>query len=88
MHKTHSEHMPNEAADNVDASPRPIAKQPPATPVIENAADYVDALTRPRKPDSVMHKKSIIGRRMRDKYRIDGPVVTDVIKKVVVEKIA
>ena len=79
--------MPNEAADYVDASPRPIAKQPSTTPVIENAADYVDALTRPRKPDSVLHKKTITGRRMRDKYRIDGPVVTEVSKTVVVKKI-
>ena len=43
-------------------------KTPPAHPPIANAADYIDALTRPRALP-VVRKKIIIGRRMRDKYR-------------------
>ena len=50
-----------------------------AHPPIVNAADYVDALTRPR-TQSVIRKKVITGRRMRDKYR-DEVVVIEVVKK-------
>ena len=41
-------------------------KTPPAPPPIANAADYIDALTRPR-TQPVVRKKVITGRRMRDK---------------------
>ena len=50
-------------------------------PPIANAADYIDALTRPRTPDSVVKKKVIPGRRMRDKFRDEG-VVVKIVKKV------
>ena len=43
-------------------------KTSPTHPPIANAADYVDALTRPR-IQPVVSKKIITGRRMRDKYR-------------------
>ena len=49
-------------------------------PPIANAADYIDALTRPRTQDSVVRKKVIPGRRMRDKFR-DEVVVVEVVKK-------
>lgn len=50
-------------------------------PVIENAADYVDALTRPRSPETLLKKKALPRRRMRDKFR--GPlVISDVIRKL------
>ena len=49
-------------------------------PPIANAADYIDALTRPRAPDSVGKKKVIPGRRMRDKFR-DAVAVVEVVKK-------
>ena len=54
-------------------------KTPPAHPPIANAADYIDALTRPR-TQSVVRKKVITGRRMRDKYR--EVVVVEVVKKL------
>ena len=48
-------------------------------PPIANAADYIDALTRPRTQDSVGKKKVIPGRRMRDKFR-EEEVVVEVVK--------
>ncbi len=54
------------------------ALQPPP---IANAADYIDALIRPRTKESVVRKKVIAGRRMRDKYR-DEVVVVEVFKKL------
>ena len=51
-------------------------------PPIANAADYIDALTRPRTQDSVVKKKVITGRRMRDKYRGEEVVVLEVVKKL------
>jgi hypothetical protein len=51
------------------------------TPPIANAADYVDALTRPRTQDSTVKKKVIAGRRMRDKY-LGEVVVLEVVKKI------
>ena len=54
-------------------------KTPPAHPPIANAADYIDALTRPG-TQSVVRKKVITGRRMRDKYR--EVVVVEVVKKL------
>ena len=53
----------------------------PPEPVIENAADYVDALTRPRSQEAVLKKKVIPGRRMRDKFR-DPIVVSEVVRKL------
>ena len=53
-----------------------------APPPIANAADYIDALTRPRTQDSVVKKKVITGRRMRDKYRGEEVVVLEVVKKL------
>ena len=55
-------------------------KTSPAHPPIANAADYIDALTRPR-TQSVVRKKVITGRRMRDNYR-EGVVVVKVVKKL------
>jgi hypothetical protein len=49
-------------------------------PPIDNAADYIDALTRPLKQDSEVKKKVIPGRRMRDKFR-DKVAVAEVAKK-------
>ncbi len=46
-----------------------------APPPIANTADYIDALTRPRTQDSVVKKKVIPGRRMRDKFRKEVVVV-------------
>lgn len=51
-------------------------------PPIANAADYIDALTRPRTQDSTVKKKIITGRRMRDKYRGEDVVVLEVVKKI------
>jgi hypothetical protein len=56
-------------------------KTPHPTPPIANAADYIDALTRPRTQDSTVKKKIIAGRRMRDKY-LDEVVVLEVVKKI------
>ena len=55
-----------------------VNRQP--EPVIENAADYVDALTHPRSQETVPKKKVIPGRRMRDKFR-DPVVVSEVVRK-------
>jgi hypothetical protein len=55
-------------------------KTPLAPPPIANAADYVDALTRPHTQDSVVTKKVIPGRRMRDKFR-EPAVVVEVVEK-------
>jgi hypothetical protein len=49
-------------------------------PPIDNAADYIDALTRPLTQDPVIKKKVIPGRRMRDKFR-DKVAVAEVAKK-------
>ena len=49
-------------------------------PQIANTADYIDALTRPRTQDSVVKKKVIPGRRMRDKFRKEV-VVVEVVKE-------
>ena len=80
MDKKTSTSQPTHAADYKDGSARRSTQ--PAAPVIENAADYIDALTRPRSDDSFVHKKGIVGRRMRDKYRMNGVTVTEVVKKI------
>ena len=50
-------------------------------PPITNAADYIDALIRPRSKDLMVKKRIIAGRRMRDKYR--GEVaVTEVVRRL------
>jgi hypothetical protein len=49
-------------------------------PPIANAADYIDALTRPRSQEPVLRKKVISGRRMRDKY-LDEVVVLEEVQK-------
>ena len=49
-------------------------------PPIANAADYVDALTRPRTQDLAIKKKVIPGRRMRDKFREQAAAI-EVVKK-------
>ena len=54
------------------------SKLPP--PPIDNAADYIDALTRPDTQDLVVKKKVIPGRRMRDKFRAEAMVV-ELVKK-------
>ena len=54
-----------------------VLPQPP----IANAADYVDALIRPPTQDSLVNKRVIPGRRMRDKFRTE-PVVVEVVKKL------
>jgi len=56
-------------------------KTPLPTPPIANAADYIDALTRPRTRESVVTKKIIPGRRMRDKFRKEI-VVVEVVKEL------
>jgi len=58
-----------------------MAKTALPPPPIANAADYIDALTRPRTQDSVVKKKVIPGRRMRDKFR-DEVVVVEVVRKL------
>jgi hypothetical protein len=73
---------PTDAADYKDASARRNNEEHSAPPPIENAADYIDALTRPRSDDSFVHTKGIVGRRMRDKYRMNGVTVTEVVKKI------
>jgi hypothetical protein len=61
----------------------PMDKTSLQTPPITNAADYIDALTRPRTQDNVVRKKVITGRRMRDKFRGKGEVVVvEVVKKL------
>ncbi len=56
-------------------------KKTPVYPPIANAADYVDALIRPRSKDVTLKKRVIAGRRMRDKYR-DEVVVTQVVHRL------
>ena len=56
-------------------------KQTPVNPPIANAADYIDALTRPKSKNLLVKKKVIIGRRMRDKFRSEI-VVTEVVKRL------
>ena len=51
-----------------------------APPPIDNAADYIDALTRPRTQAAVVKKKTVPGRRMRDKFR-DKMAVVERLKK-------
>ena len=55
-------------------------KTTPLYPPISNAADYIDALTRPKSKNLLVKKKVIAGRRMRDKFR-DEIVVTEVVKR-------
>ena len=63
-------------------SPRLLMdKKTPVYPPIANAADYVDALIRPRSKDVMLRKRVIAGRRMRDKYR-DEVVVTQVVNRL------
>jgi hypothetical protein len=82
MDKKPSTPQPTHVADYKDGSARSSIEQNSAAPPIENAADYIDALTRPRSDDSYIHKKGIVGRRMRDKYRMNGVTVTEVVKKI------
>ena len=56
-------------------------KKPAVYQPIANAADYVDALTRPQSKKLMVKKKVIAGRRMRDKFR-DEIVVTEVVKRL------
>jgi len=56
-------------------------KKTPVYPPIVNAADYIDALIRPRSTDLMVKKRVIAGRRMRDKYR-EEVVVTEVVKRL------
>jgi hypothetical protein len=55
-------------------------KKPSELTRIANAADYVDALTRPVMDDPIVRKRVIDGRRMRDKY-LDKVTVIEVIKR-------
>ena len=48
----------------------------PLQPIIANAADYVDALSRPQPQDKPAKRKFIEGRRMRDKF-LDRVIVPD-----------
>ena len=48
---------------------------------IDNAADYIDALTQPRAPELAIKKKIIPSRRMRDKFREEVAAV-EVVKKL------
>jgi hypothetical protein len=57
-------------------------KTTPLYPPITNAADYIDALTRPKSTDLLVRKRIIAGRRMRDKFRGEV-VVTEVMKHLV-----
>jgi len=45
-------------------------------PTIANAADYIDALSRPQPTDKPVKWKYIEGRRMRDKF-LDRVIVPD-----------
>lgn len=49
-------------------------------PPIENAADYIDALLRPRSPEQAVKRKFIEGRRMRDKFLDSVSVPEEVVK--------
>ena len=51
-------------------------KKTPQQPPIENAADYVDSLSRPQPKEHPMKWKFIEGRRMRDKL-IGNVIVPD-----------
>ena len=57
-----------------------MQKSTPEHPPIENAADYIDALIRPNLKEPFVRRKTIEGRRMRDKY-LDGVMVVEVAKK-------
>ncbi len=48
---------------------------------IANAADYVDALTRPQSKNLMVKKRIFAGRRMRDENRA-VTVVTEVVKRL------
>ncbi len=48
---------------------------------IANAADYVDALTRPQSKNLMVKKRIFAGRRMRDENR-SVTVVTEVVKRL------
>ena len=69
-------------ADYENPSASHSTEQHSAPPLIENAADYIDALARPRTDNLYVHKKGIVGRRMRDKYTMNGVTVTEVAKKI------
>jgi len=56
-------------------------KKPAVYQPIANAADYVDALTRPQSKKLMVKKRIIAGRRMRDKDR-EVVVVTEVVKRL------
>jgi hypothetical protein len=56
-------------------------KKSPVYPPIANAADYIDALNRPRSKDLMVRKRIIPGRRMRDKYR-EEVVITEVVQRL------
>ena len=55
-------------------------KKPTEPTPIANAADYVDALTRPKIDTPTVTRRVIDGRRMRDKY-LEQVVITEVIKR-------
>jgi hypothetical protein len=55
-------------------------KKPTEPAPIANAADYVDALIRPRPDAPKVTRRIIGGRRMRDKY-LEQILVTDVVKR-------
>jgi len=68
-------------ADFLTLAARLMDNRTPVRPPIANAADYVDALTRPQSRVLKLKKTVIAGRRMRDKYR-DEVVVTEVVKRL------
>jgi len=58
-----------------------MSKKTAVNQPIANAADYVDALTRPQSKKLMVKKRIIAGRRMRDKDR-EVVVVTEVVKRL------
>ena len=56
-------------------------KNAPVYPPITNAADYIDALIRPRSKGLMVKKRIITGRRMRDKYR-EEVAITEVVRRL------
>ncbi len=48
---------------------------------ISNAADYIDALNRPKSKALIPRNRLTPGRRMRDKYRNEA-VLTQVVKRL------
>lgn len=55
-------------------------KKPTEPTPIANAADYVDALIRPKLDAPKVTRRVIDGRRMRDKY-LEQVVITEVVKR-------